>query len=569
MTLLTEAVFYARASTKKQEDSVPLQRDWSEQAAKRHGLTVLREFSDEGIAGDEIALRPGLQRLLAFVEERCTVGLTVPVLLVYDSDRLSRASSIRTGAILTRLLDAGCTRVVTNEGTVDLQEDTDLLLYNLKQDTAKAAYSKLLSGRVANAMLRKAKSGQWCGGPVPFGYRAGPDGRLVVVPREAEVVKWMFRRYADCVTSLSELLRQLEHDNAPVPAGARSGRWSRPLVWSVLRNPHVLGNVYYGRTTLGKYSKVSASGVSKIRGARSKSGKLRQVDNSPSEWLVTEGAHEPIIDHQLFDAVQEKLRAARLDREVGSRPRVKTDWPLAGLCQCGDCGCNMTGMTLPVGRKRVAFVRKMGCQTYKDRGRGACSFNAVPESDILETVFDIIREQFSDPDSLERIRHELSADRGNAGTHREGEMKELRQRIGQLTTQVKGATNRIASIDLPADILADVVANITELKVDRTRAETRLRELEDATASTSRQDNEIEAALAAFGRLGELVRQEHHLPEVRDALHALVEKIEMHFSQQETPGRRRSTCTAVTVHWRSIGEILPPSLRSLAEASRS
>jgi DNA invertase Pin-like site-specific DNA recombinase len=562
---MTLAILYCRASTKKQEDSVPLQREWAERAAKQHGLTVLREFSDEGIPGDEIALRPGLQALLHFVEERCGQGKAVPVLLCYDPDRISRASSIRTGAILTRLLDAGTTRIVTHEGTIDLQEDTDLLLYNLKQDTAKAAYSKLLSSRVSAAMLRKAQSGQWAGGPLPFGYRVGPDGHLKPEPVEAEIVLSLFTSYADSATSIKSLALQLNQSGAPLPPKCRAGKWIPWTVWNLLRNPVYTGNAYYARRRLGKYNRVKVGGVERTRGSRSKTGRLKQEKNDPQDWVIVENAHPAIVGAELFAAVQEKLKAARLDVEVGKRRRVKADWPLAGLCRCGDCQGRMTGMKVPVGRKKVAYVRKMGCQTYRDCGRTVCSQNAVPEADVLEAVFEVIREQFSDRDNLKQLRKELKAQKSKGVDTTAKECSALAARIAELSKRIKGATDRIAMIDLPADVLQDVVDKIHGWKADRSDAELQLRTLEEETATVKRQDDDIEGALAAFERLGELVREAHDLPEVRDALHALVEKIELHFEQREAGTRRVSTCAAVTVHWRSLGEFLPASCRPLGE----
>jgi DNA invertase Pin-like site-specific DNA recombinase len=562
MTTRTECVFYARASTKKQEDSVPIQREWAERAAAQHGLAVVQSFADEGIPGDEIAFRPGLQQLLAYVEERAGRGSPVPVLLVYDADRISRASSIRTGAILTRLLDAGTSRMVTNDGVIDLTEDTDLLIYNLKQDTAKAAYSKLLSGRVANAMFRKVKSGQWPGGPCPYGYRVGADGHLRVEPAEGEVVRWLFESYADRATTVVRLAEELNAKGVPAPVTCRTGYWSRWLVWNLLRNQNYQGHLFYGRRPSWKYSRVLVKGVERTRGVKTNRGKQKKELNPVADWLVIEDAHPALVSPALFAEVKAKLAAACPDKHTSTRRRVRADWPLAGLCHCGDCGKRMTGMTMPIGRKKARFVRSMACQTYRNRGRSACSRNDVAEAEILETVFDVVREQFSDPATFRTFLDDVRADRERREGDSAAERATLRARVADLTAKVRNGAERIAGMKLKPEVLEEVARTITDWKAERAKAEARLKDLADEATAAGQQENETAAALAAFERLGELVRDAHDLPEVRDALHLLVDKIELHFEQKDTAARRISTCTGLTVHWRPLAAADPCSRSS-------
>ncbi len=69
--------------------------------------------------------------------------------------------------------------------------------------------------RVKAAMRRKAVKGEALGRP-PYGYRVGPQRRLIIVAEEGSVVRYIFRLY------LKDGLRR----SAPVPAGdrARPGR---------------------------------------------------------------------------------------------------------------------------------------------------------------------------------------------------------------------------------------------------------------------------------------------------------------------------------------------------------
>ena len=87
---------YFRASTNKQEASIPSQRKWARRVAHKERITLLAEFEDEGVVGDEITHRAGLQTMLAYCEDRFRADDPLDVLLLWDTDRLARASSIRT-----------------------------------------------------------------------------------------------------------------------------------------------------------------------------------------------------------------------------------------------------------------------------------------------------------------------------------------------------------------------------------------------------------------------------------------------------------------------------------------
>src|SRR5262245_54770868 len=98
---------YYRMSDPKQEASIPEQREWAHRAAPQHGIALRREFEDQGIPGDEIARRKGLQALLDYCERQFKAGDPVVTVVCWDSDRFSRANSFTTAAVLDRLMAAG------------------------------------------------------------------------------------------------------------------------------------------------------------------------------------------------------------------------------------------------------------------------------------------------------------------------------------------------------------------------------------------------------------------------------------------------------------------------------
>src|SRR5262245_43190776 len=98
------AVAYYRMSEDKQAASIPEQQGWAERACATHHVEIVRPFRDEGIAGDEIAARKGLQDLLAFCVGRHEAGRPIAAIVCWDADRFSRANSFATAAVLDQLM---------------------------------------------------------------------------------------------------------------------------------------------------------------------------------------------------------------------------------------------------------------------------------------------------------------------------------------------------------------------------------------------------------------------------------------------------------------------------------
>jgi site-specific DNA recombinase len=143
---------------------------------------------------------------------------------------------------------------------------------------------EVIGERVRDKIAASKRKGIWVGGPVPLGYRC-IDKKFVVVPKEAEAVRTIFTRYL-ALGSMGALIEDLDRrgirtkerrrTDGRVIGGIRFG--VGPLAY-LLKNRFYIGEVAY-------------------RGG------------------VHRGEHEPILDRDLFEAVQAKLAANAVDRQV-------------------------------------------------------------------------------------------------------------------------------------------------------------------------------------------------------------------------------------------------------------
>jgi DNA invertase Pin-like site-specific DNA recombinase len=612
-------VFYGRMSDDKQETSIPEQQEWLAGVKVRENLDVVAEFYDPGIPGDEIRHRPGLQDLLAYCEREHQAGRPVEAMACWEFGRFSRANSYRTAAVICRLMDAGCFRVLTNRGWIDFRDQRDRVIQNLEQELSNSGYARKLSEQITRSCASRAREGKWTGGRPPYGYAVGKDRKLTHGdPAHAAAVSGLFADYDQGDTSLPRLAAALNDRGVPSPAhvraldalarllrlkeqgqptdpgsldprdprkkrleqlhrvaGQKGKPWTKAAVWSVLVNPLYTGDFYYGRRRQGKYHTVS-----KDRGARewqpeyTRTGRLRQIDLPPEEWLVVPDTHPALVSREVFDRVQTKLQSnnLRAGEGRGKRKRRNLDWPLAGFLECADCGGPMYGLTVPVGRKKDgqekrAELRKYACGTYLERGRDCCHYNAALEDEVMKLIFLGLQRRLSDPRTLADLRRSCEAVRKGRKKSVASHATSLRKKADWLEKDIRQGLENLGR--LPAELLDDVAGQVMRWKDERAQALAELQEIDAAAAKADEEDRLVDRAMNAFQVLSEKVQKAKGLPQVREALAPLVERVEVRFDHEQLgKGKRtRSTFSSLTVHFRDVGTLLAPVTLASSDSS--
>ncbi|CAN5214569.1 recombinase family protein [soil metagenome] len=369
---MKQALIYLRVSTVAQANtdydvegySIPAQREACLRKAEDLKADVVEEFVDRGESARS-AERPALQALL----RRLETNPDVDYVIVHKVDRLAR-SRIDDVAITLALKKAGVTLVSTTEN-ID-ETPSGKLLHGIMATIAEF-YSQNLATEAKKGMRQKAKSG---GTPylAPIGYlncREMIDGRevrtVVIDEERASFVKWAFTAYATGEWSILDLHAELADRGLRKPATAR--RPARPLARSNVAK--MLANRYY-------------------------------IGVVTWEGVDYPGRHEPLIDEDVFEAVQAILRSRR---ESGEKVRQHQHY-LKGTLWCGHCGSRM-GFTQAHGNGGtydyffcIGRTRRNGCrQTYTaassvekavEQLYGSISLNAGAAAELRELVVDHI-----------------------------------------------------------------------------------------------------------------------------------------------------------------------------------
>ena len=265
-------------------NSLDAQREAAEAYIKsqaHEGWRLLRDHYDDGGFSGGTMERPALQRLL----EAIKAG-RIDIVVVYKVDRLTR--SLADFAKLVELFDAHKVSFVSVTQSFNTTTSMGRLTLNVLLSFAQ--FEREVTGeRIRDKIAASKKKGMWMGGVVPFGYRVD-DRKLLVDEAEAKLVKKIFERY-QILGSLPALQREL------TAAGIVTRE--RRIV-----SGRIIGGIPFANGAL-----------SQILRNRLYLGELNHRGQS---WPA---AHEPIIDRDLFDAVQTKL-ADNLNRATNRKAKT-------------------------------------------------------------------------------------------------------------------------------------------------------------------------------------------------------------------------------------------------------
>src|SRR5262249_5267321 len=143
--------------------------NWAHGVVAAFDLDVAGELTDEGESGDDLE-RPGLLQLVELFRRAYARKRPILCLLVDLADRLSRADSLETSALVAELRKLGLRYIVTATRIFDLRDPMDKTLLQIEMEHKNHPFLKDLGRRVLNGTIDVARLGFWSG-RIPFGYK--------------------------------------------------------------------------------------------------------------------------------------------------------------------------------------------------------------------------------------------------------------------------------------------------------------------------------------------------------------------------------------------------------------
>src|SRR6201988_3116589 len=250
--------------------------------SQRHEGWVCRPavYDDGGFSGATMD-RPALQRLLADI-----AAGRIDTIVVYKIDRLTR--SLADFAKIVEILDQRSASFVSVTQQFNTTTSMGRLTLNVLLSFAQFE-REVIGERIRDKIAASKRKGMWMGGVPPLGYRVD-DRKLRIIDREAEIVRAIFRRYAE-LGSVRLVKEELD------ARGIKSKSWTSASGRLIGGKPFSRGALYLvlqNRTYLGEI--------------------VHKGQSHP-------GDHAPIIDQPLWDAAQSRLADNTAERSSGTRSR--------------------------------------------------------------------------------------------------------------------------------------------------------------------------------------------------------------------------------------------------------
>ena len=324
---------------------------------RSEGWVLVRDrYDDGGISGGTLE-RPGLQRLIADIED----GL-VDVVVVYKIDRLSR--SLADFAKLVEVFDRNGVTFVSVTQSFNTTTSMGRLTLNILLSFAQFE-REVTAERIRDKVAASRKKGMWMGGVPPYGYRV-ENRKLVIDDERAEHVRWIFARFLE-IGSGTELAREAAKRGIRTPRG---NLIDKKYLYRTLNNRAYIGEaVHKGRSYPGE--------------------------------------HDAIIDRETWGRVHAILQES--PRKRAARTRAETPALLKGLLFRPDGAAFSPTHTRKGDRLYRYYVR----QTVLKHGAGACPAGRVPAGEIEAAVIDRLRAVFRQPEIVAGTWKAAKAQDGN------------------------------------------------------------------------------------------------------------------------------------------------------------
>ena len=526
-----QAAIYCRLSQDDgslgESGSIQTQKAILTQYCQEHHMEIVDCYCDDGWSGTNFD-RPAFQRMIGDIEAG-----RVNTVIVKDLSRFGREYA-QMGLYIEHYFEEKGVRFLSLAENIDSSQGLNNLVLPFT-NVINSLYARQASEKTKAAHRARAKNGMFLGSRAPYGYQKDPSDRhhLIVDPEAAEVVKEIFRMFADGIgyVRMTKILRERNilnpqayfNQNNP-DYYKHSDYWRKPFDWHATSVRAILNNpVYLGKLTFGK---------TKTKGFFDK----RRVPTEESDWIVVEHTHEPLVSQELWDTVHQMMKARR--RENGSG-HVQ---PFAGLVKCAGCGSSLNASYDKKKGKYTGF----SCWVYKNYGKQRCTSHAIGWQTLNRLVLEDIRcnAQVAKLTAARYVgvllRAKLEKEKGET-VRAERELKKAEKRIGELD---KILAKLYEDQALGKISEARYQAMAPGYEAEQASLQERVSRLREQLAHTQEVQDNVEQFVPLIQKYTDIQELTPHI------LNELIEKIVVHEKKVEEDG---SKSQMVEIHYKFVG----------------
>lgn len=374
-TQKTRVAAYCRVSTdsEEQESSYDTQIQHYTSYIESHPDWVLAGiYADDGISGVNAKKRDEFQRMI----NDCHEG-KIDMVITKSISRFARNTVDCLN--YTRALKNKNIGVFFEKENINTLDAKGEVLMTIMASLAQQE-SESLSANVKLGLQFRYQQGKvqvnhnWF-----LGYTKDEEGRLIIDPEQAEVVKRIYREYLSG-QSLIKIKRSLEADG--ILNGAGRSKWNESNIKQILKNEKYIGDALLQKTYTVDILE-----------------KRREVNNGQVPKYCVENSHEGIIPRDVFLRVQDEMaRRANLTNGTTAHKRVYNGlYALSGIVFCAYCG-DIFRRVKWNNRGYKSIVWR--CVSRIDKHGPKCPARTVREDHLHSIVFEAINSAFREKEKI-------------------------------------------------------------------------------------------------------------------------------------------------------------------------
>ena len=477
VTKLLRVAAYCRVSTKEEEQASSYEAQceyYTDKIMSNKEWTMAGIFADEGITGTSTKKRTEFLRMIRQCKQK-----KIDLILTKSIQRFARNTldCINYTRILRQL---GIGVLFEKENINSLPPDSEFMI--TMYGAMAQSESESISGNIRRGRQMHAKVGTL---KIPcnrlYAYRKDEDGKLQVIPEQAEVVREIYERYKNGA-SLRNLKDWLEGNHIKTVLGTDD--WSISVIKGILTNEKYCGDVLLQKTFCTDV--ISKKVVKNV-------GQMTQY--------YMPDHHEAVVSREQYNAVKaEMARRGALrtpsKQAVTGRSCYTSKYALSDRLFCGECGTLYRRKTRNI---KGNIYHEWRCISRLDYGKKYCHESpTLREIPLQNAILTAINAAMSDkPVLLDRIKNAVSLEllpvQGQTMSLADIERRlaQLDEQFQRLLVEAIDAENKEACNARFAEILAEQTAlkkqkeTILQSSADADRVCTRMKQAEEAIENTA------------------------------------------------------------------------------------
>ena len=379
------------------------------------GWELVKFYIDEDISGSD-RNRPAFNSMItdAYAKE-------FDIIVCKKQSRFARDLELIEKYVLGEFLEIGIRFIAILDHI-----DTDTISSSTRKNSQISGlvdqwYLEDLSDNIRAALGAKIRRGEAIASFPPYGYQKDPNNKnkYVIDPKTAPVVKRMFQMYLEGY-GFEMIARKFNEEGVPNWYAYNRGftnvrrreetevsyLWRGSTIAGMLENERYIGTMVQGRFKKASY----------------KSKKLLRTPES--DWIRVENCHEPIIDMDTWNAVQERRKSKRRPTKQGKHH------PLSGKIYCGKCGGKLV-LGGKVATAKQAYYRCAIRNIKPELCEGSSIGDMKLESIVMERLQQVIRDYLDEDYQLSCLP--------SPKTH----MDEIERNLKEVQGEISAAENNI------------------------------------------------------------------------------------------------------------------------------